>query len=71
MQVGSAKPNGSIRMIITTQPMGLASEDGMTEISAISGMTSDAGANRRPEEQDLKGGRDDGLRVDASPLHDR
>lgn len=63
MKVGSSKPTGSIRMIITTQPMGLASEDGMTEISGISGLTSDAGANRRRDEQDLRGetGYEEGL----------
>ena len=61
-KVGTAKPTGMIKMIISTQPMaGLASEDGMTEISGVSGLTSDAGgASSRREEQDLKG-EDNGL----------
>ncbi len=53
-KVGTATGSGAIKLIITTQPMGkVTSEDG-TEISAITGMSSDAGAMRK-EEQDLRG----------------
>ena len=59
-KVGSSKPTGAIKMIITTQPIGGdgASDDGMSDMSGITGMTSEAGggtAQSRREEQDLGG----------------
>jgi hypothetical protein len=55
-KVGLSKPTGIVRLIITTKPLGKAGseDDGMTEVSGVTGLTSDTG-NHRKEEQDLKG----------------
>ncbi|GAX78579.1 hypothetical protein CEUSTIGMA_g6018.t1 [Chlamydomonas eustigma] len=55
-KVGLSKPTGVVRLIITTKPLGRAAseDDGMTEVSGVTGLTSEAG-NQRREEQDLKG----------------
>lgn len=40
-KVGTAKPSGSVKLVISTFPLGEHSDDG---ISGITGMTSDAGS---------------------------
>jgi hypothetical protein len=51
-KVGSSSSSGNIKLVITTTLLGDMSEDGMTEVSGMTGLTSEGGTGA---DQDLDG----------------